>query len=151
LGANSTSERGTLKIKKLPDGKLFIQFKFNPSEDLLSTPDEIAALGDDDEIALLFDAVISIVDTEVRTIIFDEDLSKLSVTIKKKLRKKKLKEIAFADIKQMKIVEKKKKNAIFLETTDGEKELIAFHKRARKVKKVLKQIEEIFGPNMQKT
>jgi hypothetical protein len=135
-----------LKIKGLPDGKLFIQFKFNPSEDLLSTPDEIAAAGDDEEIALLLDAVISIVDTEVRTIIIDPNLSELSVTVKKKLRKK-LKKIAFADIEQMRLVEKKK-NAIFLETADGEKELITVHKRARKVKKALERIQEILGPHI---
>jgi hypothetical protein len=123
-----------VKIKNLPDGKLFIQFKFNPSEHLLSTPDQIAAAGDDDEIAMFLDAIISIVDTEVRTIIFDPKLSELSVTTKKKLRKKKLKKIAFADIKQVKLLQQKKKNAVFPETADGEKELITFHKSARKAK-----------------
>lgn len=54
-----------MKIKKLGDGKLFIQFKFNPSKNLLSTTNEIAAAGpDEDGFALLMDAVITIVDTE---------------------------------------------------------------------------------------
>jgi hypothetical protein len=120
-------------------GRLFIQFRFNPGEHLLSTPDEIA---------LLLDAVISIVDTEVRTIILDPKCSEVSVTTKKKLRKKKLKKIAFADIRRVRLVEQNKKNAIFVETSNQEKALITFHKSARKVKKAMKRIEEIPGPSI---
>lgn len=136
-----------MKIKRLADGKLFIQFKFNPNENLLSTGDEIAAAGPDgDDFALFMDAVIIIVDTEVRTIVLDPKIAEVAITTKKKLRKPKTKNVRFDEIRKIRLIEKKKKNAIFIETAGDEKDLIAFHKRQRKIKKILKEIVNILGP-----
>jgi hypothetical protein len=146
--ATVTPEDGIMKFKRLSSGKIFVQFKYNPSEHLLSTPDEVAAAGIDgssDDFALFMDAAISIIDTEVRTVIIDPEMANISLTTKKKLRKRKVKQIEFGDIKQIQHVENKKRNALFLDTGENEKDLIALHKSPRKIKKILGQIEDTIG------
>ena len=140
-----------MKVKKIADGKLLIQTKINPSEHLLSTPDEIAAAGPDsdaDDFALLLDLVITVVDTEVKTVTIDSDESEISISTKKKLRRTKSKTIRFDEIKTISLVEGKKRRAIVVEQLDGEKELITMHKSRRKIAKALKYIEEIFGSEL---
>ena len=98
-----------MKIQKFGDGKLYIKYKFNPSEDLLSTPDQ-RALDPDDDLTLLLDGVISLVDSEMRTVIIGPNTSEVAQSVKKKLRKAKTKRVKFSEIKEFRLEEKKKKS-----------------------------------------